>query len=295
VKSIPVALAAHYALPSTTLATGLRITRTDGQVFAFTSHQRDAVIGGITYQSAPGLRVTDIVIQAGAQVGNLELTTFNDGSVFSVVEVLSGVWKNAAFVIFRYNWESVGGSPEDGVDTLLTGTLGEGELRKNELVIELRDLRQYFQQSVGSASSKTCRYRLGDSRCGIELAGSPNLWTKTITVTGVTSNQVFTDASRTEPSDWFTEGILTWLTGNNAGLSQRVKDYALGSPAAGEFTLAFPMLSAVQVGDTASVHAGCRKRLEEDCRDKFDNVLNFGGEPHRPGIDALTQAVDVDV
>lgn len=294
-KSIPAALAAHYALPVTTLAHALRITRTDGEVFAFTSHHRDAVISGVTYLAAPGLLITDIVTQAGAQVGNLELTTLHDGSVFTTVEVLSGVWKNAAFTIFRYNWATVGGSPEDGVDTLLSGTLGEAEIRKNMLVVELRDLRQYLQQPIGSASSKTCRYRLGDSRCGIVLAGSPTVWTKTGTVTSVTSNQVFTDTSRSEPSDWFTEGILTWTSGNNVGLSQRVKDYALGSPAAGEFTLAFAMLSNVQVGDTYSVHAGCRKRLAEDCRDKFDNVLNFGGEPHRPGIDALTESVDVGV
>jgi hypothetical protein len=42
------------------------------------------------------------------------------------------------------------------------------------------------------------------------------------------------------------------------------------------------------VGDTYSVHAGCRKRLAEDCLAKFDNVLNFQGEPHRPTVDDLT-------
>jgi len=35
--------------------------------------------------------------------------------------------------------------------------------------------------------------------------------------------------------------------------------------------------------------AGCRKRLDEDCRLKFDNVLNFQGEPHRPTVDAITE------
>ena len=54
-------------------------------------------------------------------------------------------------------------------------------------------------------------------------------------------------------------------------------------------TLVLAMPAAVQVGDTFSIVAGCRKRLE-DCRDKFDNVLNFRGEPHRPGVDALTAA-----
>ncbi len=51
----------------------------------------------------------------------------------------------------------------------------------------------------------------------------------------------------------------------------------------------------IQVGDTFDVIAGCRKRLTEDCKVKFNNVLNFQGEPHLPGIDRLTAMADVSV
>lgn len=290
-KTIPAGLASHIAGDLTTLAYGLKITRTDGVVYAFTSHDKDATISSVDYLASPGLDVTSIVTAANMAVGNLELTTLHDGTVFTTADVLGGVWRNAAFIIFRYNWDDI----SDGIDTLLAGTLGEVELRRNTVKAELRDLRQYLQLSVGEASSKTCRYRLGDSRCGIDL-GSPNDWTVTGTITSVTSNQVFSDTSRSEADGWFDEGEFTWVSGDNAGLSQKVKTYALaGSPASGQFTLALPMLGAVQVGDTYTVHAGCKKRLEEDCRDKFDNVINFGGEPHRPGIDALTKGVEVGV
>jgi hypothetical protein len=52
---------------------------------------------------------------------------------------------------------------------------------------------------------------------------------------------------------------------------------------------------AIQIGDTFSAVAGCQKRLAEDCGTKFSNVVNFGGEPHLPGIDALTSPPVVDV
>lgn len=189
--------------------------------------------------------------------------------------MLGGVWRNAAFLISRYNWSS----PADGTEPLLAGTVGEVELRRNSVVAELRGLQQYLQQTVGNVSSKTCRARLGDSLCTVNLAS----FTATGTLTSVSSNQVFADSARAEAAGWFDEGVLTFTSGTCAGLKQKVKLFA-----GGQFTLSLPMLQAVQVGDGYSVYAGCRKRLE-DCAGKFNNVLNFQGEPHLPGIDALTQ------
>lgn len=79
--------------------------------------------------------------------------------------------------------------------------------------------------------------------------------------------------------------MLTWTSGDNDGLSVKVKTY---SSATDTFTLMLPMVLPIQVGDTYSVVAGCRKRLDEDCRLKFSNVLNFQGEPHRPAVDDIT-------
>lgn len=279
-KSLPSALATHVATRETMLATALKITREDATVFAFTSHDVDDVVSGVTYLADPGVDVTDIVIQANAAVGNLELTTLHDGSVFTTADIFGGRWRNAAFVIFRYNWASL----TDGIDTLLTGTLGEVTLRQNMVVAELRDLRQYLQQPIGSASSKTCRYRLGstDKNNGGLCKKVLTAFTYTGTLTAVTGNGVFTDSGRGEADAWFDEGEITFTSGDNDGLSAKIKSFA-----SGQFTLALPMSATVAIGDTYSVIAGCRKRLE-DCRDKFDNVINFGGEPHRLGIDNLT-------
>ena len=111
------------------------------------------------------------------------------------------------------------------------------------------------------------------------------------TVTSVTSNQVFRDSARLEAADYFAWGTIEWLTGNNAGARRKVQAYA----ANGTFTLSQMMFGTVQVGDTGTAIVGCRGRLEEDCRDKFNNVLNFGGEPHRRGLDSLTQAPVLNV
>jgi len=274
-KTLPTALATHYASGTTTLADLLKITRKDGAVYAFTSAGDDVTIGGVTYIASQGLDISSLEVSAGLAVDNLELTTLDDGSAFTRMDVLSGKWRNADFVISRYNWAS----PSDGVEVRMVGTVGEVHLRRGSIVAELRGLQQALQQPIGSVTSKTCRARLGDAMCTKSLTA----FTFTGSVTTATSAQTFTDSSKAQAADYFAEGILTWLTGANAGLAVKVKGFT-----GGVFTLSLPMLSAVVLGDTFSVVAGCQKRLE-DCRDKFNNVLNFQGEPHLPGVDALTQ------
>lgn len=289
-KSLPSGLATMSGQTVTTWATALKITRPDATVYGFTSADKDVaatalgLAGSETYKANPGLDVTSIVLSAGLNVDNLELTTLDDGTLFTKADVLAKRWHNSAFVLFRYNWAS----PADGIDTLLSGVVGEVELRRNTVWAELRGLQQFLQQPVGQASSKTCRNRLGvnngiDSRCSVSLAG----FTVTGSVTTATSNQVFTDSTKAQAAGYFDEGLLTWTSGPSSGLVVRVKTFT-----GGVFTLALPMLSPVAVGHTFSVVAGCRKRLAEDCIAKFNNVLQFNGEPHRPALNDLISPVE---
>ena len=286
-KTIPSGLATHYAGKATSIVYFLLLTRTDAQVFGFTSHDRDITISSQLYRSAPGLLITSIVNSAGFQVDNLELTTLDDGTTFSRADVLGGVWKNAKFSIYKGNWTSI----SDGLEAVLAGTVGEATLAASSLVFELRGLQQYLQQPVGDVSSKTCRAHFADfptvnnnNRCRLVSA----TYTFTASVTSVTSNQVFTASSLAQAADYFGEGVLTWTTGPNAGLRQKVRTHATG----GVITLSLPMLLTVAIGNSFSIIAGCRKRLTEDCKTKHNNVINFQGEPHRPTTDDLTKSPD---
>ena len=273
-KTLPTALATHYSSGTTTLADLLKITRKDGQVFAFTSASESVTISGQLYTSAQGLDITSIEVTAGLAVDNLELTTLDDGTLFSRAEVLGGRWRNADFIISRYNWRT----PADGVEVRMVGTVGEVHLRRGSVTAELRGLQQYLQQPIGSVTSKTCRARLGDALCRVVLTG----YTATGSVTATSGTQSFTDSTKAQAADYFTEGVATFTSGVNAGLSQKIKTFS-----GGVFGLSLPMIQAISIGDTFTVVAGCRKRLE-DCSGKFNNVLNFQGEPHLPGVDQIT-------
>jgi uncharacterized phage protein (TIGR02218 family) len=164
----------------------------------------------------------------------------------------------------------------------------------------MRDLRQFLQHNVGALSQRTCRNRFGvfdaiNSWCPVDASQ----YTMNFTVTGVTSDQVFTSSNLVAGGSpievgngHFNEGVINWTTGNNAGLSHQVRDH---QTAGGQITMNFSASAAIQVGDTGTIQAGCMKRLLEDCSMKYGAWEYFNGEPHRPGLDKLTSKPEPDV
>jgi uncharacterized phage protein (TIGR02218 family) len=283
-RVVPAGLEPLYdGTQTATLAWFMRVTRTDTTVYGFTSAQRDVEIGGVDYLAGPGLEVANLVSTAGFAVDNTELTILADDTIITVPDILAGRWNNAAFVLFRASWAD----KSLGIDVHKAGTFGTVQPANGAFTVELRGLQQYLQQPIGAASTKTCRARLGDAKCRKDLTA----FTVTGTLTSVTSQQVFADTGRSEADDYFGNGLLTWTGGDNIGITAQVKTYV---QTGGVITLSVPAVAAVQVGDTYSLVAGCRKRVDEDCRDKFANILNFQGEPHRPTIDELTASPEAN-
>ncbi len=291
--TLPAGYVAHVATETPTLGHLLKITRADGYVIGLTSASESVTIGGTLYDATEGLLVSSIETSIGLSVDNLELTSIDDGAVFTRAQILGGVWQNAAFVLSRYNWAN----PADGVEPLLAGTFGQVGVRDGAVVVELRGLQQYLQQQVGNVTTRTCRARFadfptpnGNNRCTLAAA----TYQRTGAVSAVTSKQVFTAAAlwtAVPTADYYGEGLLTWTSGANVGMSMKVKTYV----ASGVITLMLPAVDTVAIGDAFSIIAGCRKRAQEDCKAKFNNLLNFQGEPHLPGIDALTANADASV
>lgn len=290
-KQIPAALQAHYDSGGTSVAHAIVIQRTDGQLYGFTSHDLPFVLdvtpwglgsAALEFDAKQGLTASNLVSTSGFAVDNMELTTLDDGSLFQRDEVLAGVWRNAQWRIFRYRWDVAVPTIANDVETLHRGTVGEITLNAATIKVELRGLKQLLQQSVGEVSTKTCRNRLGDGRCRVDLAP----WTHAGVITAVTDKRTFAASGLTQAADYYGEGVITFTNGANKGLSQKVRTHAAG----GVFTLVLPMVMTVAVGDQFTAVAGCRKRLMEDCKAKFGNVLNFRGEPHRPTTDELTKS-----
>ena len=112
-------------------------------------------------------------------------------------------------------------------------------------------------------------------------------WTRSATVSSVVDRSIFgisVDEDR-DVTGWFSGGLVEFLTGNNSGFRMEVKSWAKTGSDAGLVVLYLPVPFSISVSDTLLIHPGCFKRLLDDCRDKFDNVPNFRGEPYLPGLD----------
>lgn len=104
-------------------------------------------------------------------------------------------------------------------------------------------------------------------------------------VTAVTERTIFTGTidGPAVVADWFTGGLLTWITGPNAGRAVEVKTW---DQTTGRLELYLPVGYAIDVGHRFTIAPGCDKRAET-CRNRFANILNFRGEPFVPGVDSV--------
>jgi hypothetical protein len=112
---------------------------------------------------------------------------------------------------------------------------------------------------------------------------SMNARTVVGTVTDVTDTRTFEASGIDIANDYFGNGMIHWLTGDNTGDKRRVKS----DDGAGNIVTNFHQFNTILVGDTFEITVGCWKRFLEDCVTKHVNqdrsstgTLRFRGFPH---------------
>jgi len=359
-KTVSSGLAAHLQGTALSLATCWKITRTDGQVMGFTSHDRDIAFdlgdgdGVVAYAAATGFTRTRIENATGLAVDNLDVAGILQSAAVTAADIRAGRYDFAEVKIFDVNYADTA----QGALLLRRGHIGEIRTEGGLFVAELRGLIERYAQEIGELYSAGCRADLGDSRCKVRTnptvwqsstayavrpaqdavigsivrptvfndrhfkcvgAGTSGVsepaWSTTLgaqtndgtavwesiralsieaSVETVTDNRGFTlTYAGDAPDVLLTGGLLTFdssasPTSPNAGLSMEIKIWDLVNK---RVTLFLPMPFDVMPGDAVVLRAGCAKSLGV-CRDTFDNVLNFRGEPFVPGNDLLFRTPD---
>lgn len=279
-KQISSALNTHISGEVTTLATCWKLKRRDNTILGFTNLDRDIIFESVTYKAATGFTPSAIENTSTLSVDNLDVEGMLSSVSITENDVLAGKYDFAEIEIFQVNYNDL----SQGALKLRRGWLGEVSLYKQQFIAEVRGLTQRLSQTIGELYSPSCRATLGDNRCKVVLS------THTVTgsVTSSTSNQEFIDSTRTEASGLFTFGTITFTNGANNGLSMELKEYLYSSGTGGKIILALPMPYIVAAGDTYSLTKGCDKTIET-CFSRFNNVINFRGEPSVPGLDRMLE------
>lgn len=274
-QQLSTALSNHLAQEVTTLATCWKLTRRDNVVLGFTDHDADIVIDNVTYKARTGMTPTAVTSSLGLQVDNMDIEGLLSDEAITEIDIIAGKYDYAAVEVFIVNYMDV----VAGKLSLTHGWLGEVTLKGQKFVVEIRSLSQKLQQTIGEIYTPTCRADLGDARCTRDLTA----FTVTGAIDTVETNERFYDAARNEVSGYFSYGEIIFTSGNNTGFTTEIREFVNGV-----FVLLIPTPKALQAGDGYTAIAGCDKRLDT-CITRFNNALNFRGEPHVPGTDKILE------
>lgn len=257
-----------------TLALCWLVERRDGVTLALCDHDRDLVMEGVTFRAAPGMTPSAIVRAEGLDADTMDARGALHAAAISARDLDAGRWDGARVAMSAVDW-----SDADAVPIPLgEGTIGEVEVRDGAFSAELRGVAARLEREVTEATSPECRAELGDRRCRVAMAGRRRF------ARVVASEDAVLLLDEAEPSAGaYAEGWVRWLGGANAGLESAVLD----SDGARVALRAAPPF-AVEAGVLIEVVEGCDKRIAT-CAGRFNNAVNFRGEPYLPGIDLLTR------
>jgi uncharacterized phage protein (TIGR02218 family) len=282
--TIPSAMQTALDSGFTTFCTLIRISRTDGVEFLFTDHDKNITFETKTYKSKSGFDSSSIQSTSGLSVDNLDFNAVIDDDTITTLDLKSGLFNGASVEVLLVDYTNL----VTGNKVILKiGTLGDVTVRDNgSYYAEVRGLSSRLQNRIGLVYTPLCNARqLGDSRCGFSLTGSSFV----TSVLAVTNNRTFTHNTSVQAAGYFNHGIIEWLGGSaNNGYKMEVKSYTV-SGGIGTFTLQLPMPKNILVADSFRAIRGCDRRFDT-CKNTFNNVNNFRGYPHLPGLDEMLKS-----
>ncbi|MGV1013710.1 MAG: DUF2163 domain-containing protein [Methyloceanibacter sp.] len=287
-KALSSGLQDHLASGATTLCWCWRITRNDGIAFGFTDHDRDLSFDGTNFEAATGFTGTEIAGAVGLNVDSLDVEGALKSERLNEAELAAGLYDNALIEIYRVNWAA----PAERV-LMRYGNLGEVARSRHHFRAEVRGLAHELQQPKGRIVQYACDADLGDARCKVNL-DQPAFRSDAgvVAALGASPRQFGAGGLGGYANNWFTRGLITWLTGANAGLKAEVRVH---SASGGTVMIELWQRPAEPVapGDSFRIVAGCDKQFAT-CREKFANTANFRGFPHVPGNDFMLSVATRD-
>jgi len=272
----------------------------DHPIIRIAGHPTDLVMSnGETYLTENGYQFSGYGTTSSFASSSIDLSGILSIGAVSKLDLESGVYDNARVYLFATSFVN----PVEDYEPLGLFFWGKVEFSDDNYKVELMQSIDVLSQSTGRTYSPSCPWVLfdqtldghvlqpGQSRCTGPRANPDGPLIEDFLVTGtltsVTSQYAFADSSRDEEDDWFGYGSIRFTSGDNAGLKPlEIKSYL---QAGGQINVIEAFFYLPKVGDTYEMIPGCRKRPAEDCRDKYNNKINFGGQDFVPNPSEYSQ------
>ncbi|RCX32084.1 DUF2163 domain-containing protein [Thioalbus denitrificans] len=267
----PISAARQTELEAGRACRAVRFHLRDGTAFGVCNHTRPLTIDGVVYEPASGDWRAPLRSYIDTAVDNLQLSGgWGDYNEQSLIEGLFNECYIVAGIAF---WKL---SPPEFMTTF-RGDMGKLQWSRDGFQFQAEDIMQKLSRPLGRTAGPDCQVELGSTgvgQCNVDLS----LYEVSGTVTAVDGSHprvTFTDSGLTQTVPYWTDGLITWDTGDNAGLSYTVEAHAAG----GELTLQLPARRAISIGDTFTITPGCDHTDGAGGCDKFGNRPNYQGLP----------------
>ena len=155
---------------------------------------------------------------------------------------------------------------------LKAGWVGEIKYSKKSFTAEIQPLSSKTNNIIGKCYSENCRAEFGDQYCGV----NKNDYIFAGEITSIEEVNSFIDLSINKDNDWFSGGILKFITGGNIN-----KKFTVTEHIDGKIYLDSLFNLKMNIGDKYQIIVGCDKSITT-CVRKFNNAINFRGEPYIP-------------
>lgn len=261
----------------------MRIECVGGVIVRLVEYPYDVVMSGATYKSDSGYQFSGVEAGTTFSPGAIDLKSFLGISPeITLPNIQSGIFDHAKVFVFATDWAD----PSEDEEAILKGYFGKVTIEDNRYMTEVMSLIDLLSTTVGDSYSAACPKIFGGQEYGgchidavaLQVSG---------TLTSATDNYIFADSTRTEDDDYFGAGEIWFTSGDNAGTPvQRIKAY---TDAGGIIECSEPFPFTPKIGDAYTMQPGCRKRHDEDCRDKYNNAIRFGGFAYIPGTRFLNK------
>lgn len=241
------------------------LTNPTGQIVRLTNHDVDKTIGAETYVKTPGFDLSRYTVKTGGEAATIDFSIpLTDDGPILIEDVRRGAWRGATIVL----WIAPIATPAER-EIIAQGFVGrtnfsdrlQGQMELVTLADALKDIVLYTVQPA-------CPFKFAGRECGAPEA----TWTRTGTVTSVTSRRKFTATIVSPGTLGFTHGRVTWTSGANSGAQGWIRQWTSGSGLL-EMVTDFPF--DIELGDSFDVLAGCQKTRAACVA--FNNVDRYGG------------------
>jgi uncharacterized phage protein (TIGR02218 family) len=261
------------------------IERTDGAVLRVCNHNSNLTVNGFVYHAASGFATSARERGANLQERNVEVRGYLTSDFITEDDLRAGFYRDAKIIESVVNWRY----PWAGIFSSSIYFIQQMTYTSETWQVQIIGFTRRLQKARGDTYGRMCRWDLGEAFGEDGVAGCKvnlEFLRNNGSVTEVTTQRNNFKTTMTGPDNYYNRGIITWTSGANIGIESEIQSFKHTD---GKVVLFLRTPYDIAVADTFSIIPGCNHVMDGDCKNVYNNVVNFGGQPYIPGTDRMVQ------